>query len=353
MRVVLLFLAFAAQDPTRDGMFERDITDAIEKLKSDRYREILSAKRELIEIGRLAVPAVVQALRDENAEVKLRRTLVEILAGIRHNSDEAVQVLIEKLKDMDEYGTSVAAAAAEALERLGDDRAIDPLIAALQSRDAETDKYLKYHCIHALGVFRATKAVNALIPALEDTKVTGGDSEWGHNIAAAAADALARIRAKGAIDALGEQLAGTEIDPVSRRSIGNHVARALEQITGETKGNLNGDPTARNEALQEWKDWNSSRVTRKRIAEIGAAVEKFRTEQGKVPASLRELKIKPADATSWPKKGYFGGEFTDGWARPLVYQVPGENDTPFTLLSKGRDNEDGGEGVDADLRWEK
>lgn len=41
----------------------------------------------------------------------------------------------------------------------------------------------------------------------------------------------------------------------------------------------------------------------------------------------------------------------DGWGRPFEYTVPGPGDTPFEIISYGRDGTQGGSGRDADIMY--
>ncbi|MHC4606382.1 MAG: HEAT repeat domain-containing protein, partial [Planctomycetota bacterium] len=280
MHVLFILLALFAQDAQDPTQEKGDPVDAlIQALKSDalvdQATESQLARDELIAIGRPALPKLVKALKgtDSATEPRHARTICEILGRIRHNSDEVVAVLIGKLKDRNEFGTSIAAAAAGALGRIGDPRAVQPLIEALKAKDSQTDEHLKYECVHWLGIMRAKEAVDAILPALESKKKTS-ETEWGRSIAAAAADALGRIGDEKAVEALCEQLERGEKD-ASGQTVGVHVARALEKITGEKRGNLHGDPQAVQKALKEWQDWHKTTVTTKRIAEVGAAVRKY------------------------------------------------------------------------------
>jgi len=74
---------------------------------------------------------------------------------------------------------------------------------------------------------------------------------------------------------------------------------------------------------------------------IGAQVETavrigmYLEKDGKLPDSLASL----------PIREHYANRTSDGWGRPLIYQVDGDS---FTLTSYGRDGKPGGEGDDAD-----
>jgi hypothetical protein len=67
-------------------------------------------------------------------------------------------------------------------------------------------------------------------------------------------------------------------------------------------------------------------------ARIGIYLEK----EGRLPKSLDILPVRQGYANST----------TDGWDRPLIYQIDGDG---FTLTSLGRDGVPGGTGDDADV----
>lgn len=373
MSVFIWLALFAAQDPTRDEVCTKDIQSAIADLDSDEYTKSQGAKEELVGIGRRAVPHLVLALRADAAKgsVRLRRLLCEILGEVRLNSDDAVSCLIEKLRDHEEFGTSVASAAAWALGRIGDDRAISPLVESLRSREAETDKLLKYHCILALGMLRVQDAAEALSAALQDRSNTS-DDEWGHNLAAAAADALGRIRSKKSADALAdllEKTADADKDQFSGQPLGIHAARALERILGTAhfsskKGDLYGDTAAISAAHTQWLDWHKANRTRKRVQEIHEAILRFQKDQGKLPDILAHLKDKPAnpEPKTWPEGGYYKGNFKSDFKykkrndqggeqeveQEILYVRPGSG-AEFDLYSLGADNQFGGKDADAEI----
>ena len=72
------------------------------------------------------------------------------------------------------------------------------------------------------------------------------------------------------------------------------------------------------------------------------------TEQG-----LEALSTPPQDPNArWPEGGYLDRLPRDPWDRPYVYLYPG-NQGQFDLYSLGRDGQQGGEGLDADIgNWE-
>ncbi len=374
-----LALALAFQEPPkpvqgRDEILKQDIENAIKKLASDRHTESYVAQDELKELGRRAVPALVAELnklepnKSDAKKAAVKRALCEILGAVRDPSKEAVQALTAKLKDDDEYGTSIAAAAARALGQIGDEAAIAPLVDLLKSKAVETDKVLKTECIRALGLFRAVQATDLLKKALEDRKAaTVSDSDDDARlVAAAAADALGLLRAQDAADELGKILIDLTNDPSTGQTLGIHAARALQRIfepelRGKTDkddaraGVLSGDPKDVEKTHEAWKTWWNSRSAKKnvedtkaRIAKVAAAVEAFKKEQGEFPVILDHLKTKPEKAKTWPKDGYYQGELKDVWGKPLVWRQPGTG-AEFDIVSWGADGRTWGKEENADL----
>jgi general secretion pathway protein G len=371
---LFLVLAVALQDnkplQSRDEILKQDIENAIKKLGSNRGTESLWAQDELVELGRRAVPAVVAELNKKETKPEWKQPLCEILGRIREPNKDAVAALVARLKDTDEYGTSIGSAAARALASIGDESAAAAILDVLKSKTVDTDKVLKYECIRALGIFRSAEAVETLKKALEDKKpATGADSdENAYLIAAAAADALGAIRAQDAADDVGKLLtdAATQ-NPGSGQSLAFHAARALQRILehelrGKAEkdearaGTLVGAAEDVKKTVDAWKAWADSRLgkrnideTKAKIAKIAAAVEAFKKDQGKVPVVTEYLKKKPDDAKTWPKDGYYQGDWNDAWGRPIIYRSTSLAGGEYDIVSFGKDGVPWGAGDNADL----
>lgn len=368
MMATLLFILAQAAPQNRDEVVRQDIEGAIKKLGSERHTDSFIAKEELVDLGKRAVPAVVAELNKAGTKASVRVELCDILGRIRDGNKEAVDALVKKLDDQDEYGISVASAAARALGSIADDAAIPALVKSLGSKATDTDKILKHAIVHALGVLRAREGVEGLKKALEDRKTAavGENDENAHTIAAAAADALGLIRDAAATEDLGKLLGDVTPEPSSGQSLGWHAARALQRILGHElagkavkdeprAGALSGDAKEVNDTVEAWKKWWDTRKTGKSIADakvaiaaLAAAVEAFKKEQGRYPEILDYLKKKPTDAKTYPEKGYYAGELKDGWGRPYVYRAAGTG-APFDILSQGKDGLEWGGGENADL----
>jgi general secretion pathway protein G len=97
---------------------------------------------------------------------------------------------------------------------------------------------------------------------------------------------------------------------------------------------------------------------RMQIESLLTAVKKYRLDSGNYPSTeqgLAALVEKPTVGripTSYPDKGYITKVPLDPWNNEYVYISPGEHDE-VEIISYGADGEEGGEGVNADIRsWE-
>lgn len=377
MNALLAVLAFLLQDPTRDQIVQKDIERAVAKLDSQIYLESYTAKIDLVELGRKATPALLKALAEAKAKpekAQLRRAVCEIFAATRDNSKEVVDAMTAALEDRDEFGISVASAAASALAAIGDERAGPALVNVLKSKDVDVDKYLKVQTIHALAALRILEASEELRKALSD-KTSDRDDEDGRLVAAAAAQALGKVRSGGAIEDLIRCLDGMDQDRLSGKPLRWHAAAALERIMGDGKGSLD-DPAQESKAIDEWKkwgeDWKRQKArseapakiseTQKRLQELDGAVKKFHGDFGRIPNLLIELVAIPAEISKdpekkkkWPEGGYYKGPPNarsvpiDAWDREFVYVLKRTPHNDYDLLSWGLDGREWGADVDADL----
>jgi general secretion pathway protein G len=94
--------------------------------------------------------------------------------------------------------------------------------------------------------------------------------------------------------------------------------------------------------------------TKTSLKMLHSAVNEYHMDTGQWPGEdegLFALIEPPADATNWPVGGYL--ETTeippDGWGNEFIYELYPESGKPFVIKSLGADNQDGGEGFDADL----
>jgi general secretion pathway protein G len=89
---------------------------------------------------------------------------------------------------------------------------------------------------------------------------------------------------------------------------------------------------------------------------IESALKLYRLDRFRYPTSeegLNALVTRPSDASvPWPQGGYLDRLPTDPWNRPYLYLQPGNNGE-FDVYTLGRDGQQGGEGLDADIgNWE-
>jgi type II secretion system protein G len=374
MKALAIIVLFSSLQDTpkapssRDEVLKQDVEAAIKKLGSERRTESNEAWVDLVELGRRAVPAVTAELNKKETIPAVKRALCEILGRARDPQKDAVAALTARLKDTDEFGTTIAAAAARALAEIGDESSAPALLEALNSKIVETDRLLKVECIRALGLMRSKEAVEPLRKALEDKRTASlgeGDDE-APLIAAAAADALGLIRGQEAADELGKLLSDSQVNAATGLGLGLHAARALRRILDpELKGKaekddaraaaFTGDAAADAKALDAWKKWWEERKDKKDVAEtravlekVAAAVEAYKKDQGRYPEILAYLQKAPTDAKNFPKDGYYKGDLKDSWGRPFIYACPGTGNG-FDVVSRGKDGAPWGSGVQADL----
>jgi hypothetical protein len=138
---------------------ERAIEPLIKLLTDEEWEVESAATTALVEIGKHAVEPLINILQDENEDIFLQMKAIAVLAGIK--DERAIQPMIQALKEkpelqadlgyhlglmgkpavkpliqlLDDEDPEVRVRAAEALGRLGDDRAIGPLTDALNDKD--------------------------------------------------------------------------------------------------------------------------------------------------------------------------------------------------------------------------
>jgi general secretion pathway protein G len=366
MHLLLSLVLWAQQSPQ-----DEDIAKAIDKLYSDRHTESEQGKTEVVEIGKRAVAAIVAELKgarialpaNKEKAARVKRSLCDMLGEIRDGSGGALEALIEKLEDKDEFGFSVASAAADALTRIGDDKAAPALLKALQSKPAESDAWLRYYCIRGLGLFRSKEAVESLKKALgEKAAATIGEDKV-HLLRVAAAEALGRIRAENVADDVGKLLTEQELNPFTHKTVAWHAARSLERLLNTSKGVLEGDEAAVKETLTAWTKWYDTEVskrnidkTKEKIKTVAGAIDRYKADVGDVPFIIGYLWSKPPkdpknaafDPEKWKGPYIKEEELKDSWGRDFVYRQPGTG-APYDLLSWSKDGRQYGRGDDADL----
>ncbi len=95
-------------------------------------------------------------------------------------------------------------------------------------------------------------------------------------------------------------------------------------------------------------------VAKTDLKTIAAALRMYRLDNGDYPTTdqgLAALAVRPTSApepANWNSEGYLPEMPKDPWNRDYVYRSPGQSGG-FDLMSYGKDGEEGGEGLDADL----
>ena len=163
-------------------------------------------------------------LQDQRKDPEVRKNAAEALGKIK--DPRAVEPLIEALKDKD---FRVRWNAAEALGEIGDPKAVKPLIAALKDENSG----VRSSAAFALGEIQDPRAVEPLIEALKDE-----DSD----VRRRAATALGKIQDPRAVEPLIEALKDED------SGVRWRAAKALGEI---------GDPKAITPLIAALKDENS------------------------------------------------------------------------------------------------
>ena len=94
------------------------------------------------------------------------------------------------------------------------------------------------------------------------------------------------------------------------------------------------------------------------IENLSMALKQFKLDNGFYPTTEQGLKALVKEPSigktprNYPERGYMTQVPKDPWGSEYVYIAPGEHDE-FDLLSLAADEEEGGDGFDADIKsWE-
>jgi len=156
----------AVQEASADALVKIDGKEVAEKLVpllSSNEASVRNISIEILEgIGEEAVDVLISLLKDEDHDI--RKFACDTLGNIA--SPKAAPYLISSLND--DPNINVACAAAEALGKIGDKRAVDSLTKAL-----EGNMWLMCSCAEALGRIGDKRAVESLmsIPSSENALV--------------------------------------------------------------------------------------------------------------------------------------------------------------------------------------
>lgn len=196
-----------ARDYALEGLQRLGVVPLIALLKDEYWEVRRDAAVVLGHSGyRRAVDPLVACLKDKHREVRIAAAWALGRLGYKPKTEEAriaflaakrereqlaqeaaaVELLIACLKD---ESSTVCYVAMHALGKLGDARAVEPLLVA-----ARKDKDVGYRAAHALGVLGDERAVEPLIALLKDEE--GSGAPWG------AAEALGKLGDTRAVEAL-------------------------------------------------------------------------------------------------------------------------------------------------------
>lgn len=139
------------------GEVTTEVSRLIDSLRSGDRKAQVSASFKLMVLGRPAVEALLSSLKKEDPA--LRNTASEILGEMQ---ETAVDPLMNALSDETPLVRQVAA---RNLGRIGNSRALEPLLESLES---ETDPGVKSTIAESLGYMGDNRAVGPLIHALRD-----------------------------------------------------------------------------------------------------------------------------------------------------------------------------------------
>ena len=134
-----------------------------------------AAEDEMVQLGREVLPIVVEALKDENFDVRMMAVMVAADFG----DSTAIPQLIARLQDSNEFVRTQAAAA---LGEFKDKRVVDALVRNLSN----TDMINRDVSAIALGKIGDPQAIPSLLK-------TFGDTENEHPVRTSAAAALAKM----------------------------------------------------------------------------------------------------------------------------------------------------------------
>lgn len=191
------------------------LTTQIEQLHAIDWTARAAAARELGKLrNRRAASALCAALRDPAAEVA--QAAATALGEIRYKP--SVPSLAAVVLNADEYydGT-VRAAAAEALAKFQDHRAVEALMTAVYDSIAEVSQA----AIRALGLIGDERAIDCLVSVVRNT-----DNYYLTSVRQAAVEALGQLAAPSARESLRNIATDSGLDPSVRQAAGTVLLTA-------------------------------------------------------------------------------------------------------------------------------
>lgn len=189
----------------------------------------------LIDIGEPAVSPLIEALKDENPQVRSFAALA--LGEIRDT--KAVEPLIEIL---DDPSPEVRMNAAYSLGQIGDVKAVEPLIKLLKDENGEVVRFT----VIALGLLKDQRATEPICEVMDrdDARIRNEDNP---DIRQEAVNALGEIGDPSCIDTLLGLLDDKELGYSAASTLGNFKSEeTFEKVTKKLK---NSNPTVRTNAI--------------------------------------------------------------------------------------------------------
>jgi general secretion pathway protein G len=97
------------------------------------------------------------------------------------------------------------------------------------------------------------------------------------------------------------------------------------------------------------------KTTKASLKILDNSITQFKLDTGRFPTEEEGIKAlieKPTDVMNYPEGGYLQSRQVpkDAWGHEFIYLLNPESGAPFEIKSLGADGEDGGEGINADLR---
>jgi HEAT repeat protein len=210
-------------------------------------RVLSFAAEALIELGRPAVPALIEKLDDDNPE--LREAVLLIFAEMGPEAEEAVLPVVRRLGDQEEPEEEVRRTAARALGSIGPAAApAVPALSEAMNNDAERVRWAAAAALAELGP-RVEGTVAALVAALkhEDAKQRWIGGYGLRNMGPGAAGAIPDL-----VQALADRSENVRYyAAITLGRIGPPARSALEELRGSLQDESENVRIAASEALEK------------------------------------------------------------------------------------------------------
>lgn len=84
------------------------------------------------------------------------------------------------------------------------------------------------------------------------------------------------------------------------------------------------------------------------INSVASALDLYYTDCGKYPESIEGLLQNPGNCKDWGPRPYLTKKPKDPWGHELIFETDADG---FNIISLGKDGQEGGEGVNADISY--